>query len=186
MTLSHTLSCIVSPGEKEKKRNINNDLAVLPSHNTFIPSFSSFSLFSATLLLNNPSGPLCFVPGICTNLKSNIEIAVIHQFIAAFGYKSDLFSISLMYCTSTFMTNSFASINQSFVAFRTQNKPYNSNFDCEYLKIHLFHVIDPNLADCHCPSASSCTKMNPTAITDVSTDKITLNGIAWSIGWIAS
>jgi len=33
--LSHTLSCVVSLGEKErkKKRNINNDLAILPSHN---------------------------------------------------------------------------------------------------------------------------------------------------------
>jgi len=34
VTLSHTLSCVVSPREKEKKRNINNDLAVLPSHST--------------------------------------------------------------------------------------------------------------------------------------------------------
>jgi len=34
VTLSHTLSCVVSPREKEKKRNINNDLAVLPSHGT--------------------------------------------------------------------------------------------------------------------------------------------------------
>jgi len=37
MTLSHTPSCVVSPEEKEKekKRNINNNLAVLLSHNTF-------------------------------------------------------------------------------------------------------------------------------------------------------
>jgi len=34
MTLSHTSFCVVSPKEKEKKRNINNDLAVLPSHDT--------------------------------------------------------------------------------------------------------------------------------------------------------
>ena len=36
--LSHTLySCVVSPErkEKEKKGNINNNLAVLPSHNKF-------------------------------------------------------------------------------------------------------------------------------------------------------
>jgi len=34
VTLSHTPSYIVSPREKEKekKRNINNDLAILPSH----------------------------------------------------------------------------------------------------------------------------------------------------------
>ena len=33
----HTPSCIVSPKEKEnKKRNINNDLAILPSHNTLL------------------------------------------------------------------------------------------------------------------------------------------------------
>jgi len=32
MTLSCTLSCVVSPKEKKKKKNINNDLAVLPSH----------------------------------------------------------------------------------------------------------------------------------------------------------
>jgi len=34
MTLSHTPSYVVSPREKEKekKRNINNDLAILPSH----------------------------------------------------------------------------------------------------------------------------------------------------------
>jgi len=31
--LSYTLPCIVSPKKrKEKKRNINNDLAILPSH----------------------------------------------------------------------------------------------------------------------------------------------------------
>ena len=35
--LFHTPSCIVSPKEKEnKKRNINNDLAILPSHNTLL------------------------------------------------------------------------------------------------------------------------------------------------------
>jgi len=34
VTLSHTPSCVVSPKEKKKKRNINNDLAVLPSHDT--------------------------------------------------------------------------------------------------------------------------------------------------------
>jgi len=34
MTLSCTLSCIVSPREKKKKRNINNDLAILPSHDS--------------------------------------------------------------------------------------------------------------------------------------------------------
>ena len=35
--LSHTPSCIVSPKEKEnKKRNINNDLAILPSHNILL------------------------------------------------------------------------------------------------------------------------------------------------------
>jgi len=34
MILSHTSSCVVSPKEKEKKRNINNDLVVLPSHDT--------------------------------------------------------------------------------------------------------------------------------------------------------
>ena len=34
VTLSHTPFCVVSPRKrKEKKRNINNNLAVLPSHN---------------------------------------------------------------------------------------------------------------------------------------------------------
>jgi len=33
MTLSCTPSCVVSSKEKKKKRNINNDLAILPSHN---------------------------------------------------------------------------------------------------------------------------------------------------------
>jgi len=28
----NTYPCVVSPKEKEKKRNINNDLAILPSH----------------------------------------------------------------------------------------------------------------------------------------------------------
>jgi len=36
VTLSHTPFCVVSPKEKEKKKkrkvNINNDLAILPSH----------------------------------------------------------------------------------------------------------------------------------------------------------
>jgi len=35
VTLSRTSFCVVSPRKKEKKRNINNDLAVLPSHDTF-------------------------------------------------------------------------------------------------------------------------------------------------------
>jgi len=36
MTLSYTPSYVVSPKEKdkEKKRNINNDLAILPSYDT--------------------------------------------------------------------------------------------------------------------------------------------------------
>jgi len=34
MTLSCTPSYVVSPKEKEKKKNINNDLAILPSYNT--------------------------------------------------------------------------------------------------------------------------------------------------------
>jgi len=33
--------CIVSPREKKKKRNINNDLAILPSHNTKCSSSSA-------------------------------------------------------------------------------------------------------------------------------------------------
>ena len=32
------LPCVVSPKEKEKKRNINNNLAVLPSHDNIRPS----------------------------------------------------------------------------------------------------------------------------------------------------
>jgi len=33
VTLSHTLFCVVSPRKrKKKKRNINNNLAILPSH----------------------------------------------------------------------------------------------------------------------------------------------------------
>jgi len=36
VTLSHTPSYVVSPKEKEKEKkgNINNDLAILPSHDT--------------------------------------------------------------------------------------------------------------------------------------------------------
>jgi len=50
MTLSHTLSYIVSPKEKKKKRNINNNLAVLPSYDTLCnlatsTRYSVFSLF---------------------------------------------------------------------------------------------------------------------------------------------
>jgi len=38
MTFSCTLSCVVSLKEKEKeKENINNDLAVLPTHNSIPP-----------------------------------------------------------------------------------------------------------------------------------------------------
>ena len=33
ITLSHTPFCIVSPKEKKMKRNINNNLAILPSYN---------------------------------------------------------------------------------------------------------------------------------------------------------
>ena len=33
---STLLPCVVSPKEKEKKRNINNDLAILPSHDTLV------------------------------------------------------------------------------------------------------------------------------------------------------
>jgi len=62
--------------------------------------------------------------------------------------------------------------------FRAQNSLYNSSFDCEYLEICSFYVIDLNLADYHYPFVSNCTKINPTAITDVSTDRITSNGRA--------
>ena len=38
MILSHTLSlCSKSRKEKTKKRNINNNLAILPSHNNYCP-----------------------------------------------------------------------------------------------------------------------------------------------------
>jgi len=37
VTLSHTPFCIISPRKrKEKKRNINNNLAVLPSHDNML------------------------------------------------------------------------------------------------------------------------------------------------------
>ena len=39
VTLSCTSPCVISPKEKEKKRNIDNDLAILLSHNT-IPLLS--------------------------------------------------------------------------------------------------------------------------------------------------
>jgi len=50
MTLSHTPSCVVSPKEKEKV-NINNNLAVLPSHNSYHPSNNSYKQ-DATLWFN--------------------------------------------------------------------------------------------------------------------------------------
>jgi len=34
MILSYTFLCVVSPKEKKSKVNINNDLVILPSHNT--------------------------------------------------------------------------------------------------------------------------------------------------------
>jgi len=34
MTLSHAPSCVVSSKEKEKKRNINNNLAILLSYDS--------------------------------------------------------------------------------------------------------------------------------------------------------
>ena len=34
ITLSCTSLCVVSPKGKEKKRNINNNLAILPSHDS--------------------------------------------------------------------------------------------------------------------------------------------------------
>ena len=65
------------------------------------PSASSMpflsSSLSTTLLLDNLLGPLCFVPGTCTNLKSNIRIAMIHLFITVLGYRSSLFNIPFMY-----------------------------------------------------------------------------------------
>ena len=47
------LPCVVSPKEKEKKRNINNDLAVLPSHDKycFAYVFDLYVLFHHWLLL---------------------------------------------------------------------------------------------------------------------------------------
>ena len=62
---------------------------------SFTPS-PSF-LPSVTLLLDSLSDPLYFVLGTCTNLKSNIRIAMIHLFIAALGCKSSLFNIPFMY-----------------------------------------------------------------------------------------
>ena len=40
VTLSCTPSCVVSPKEKKKKRNINNDLVILPSHDNIIMQYN--------------------------------------------------------------------------------------------------------------------------------------------------
>jgi len=61
MTLSCTLSCVVSPREKEKKININNDLAVLPSHDNQMNT--GLRILATALLLPQTS---CFLPNICT------------------------------------------------------------------------------------------------------------------------
>ena len=49
--LSHTPFCVVSPKEKEKekKRNINNDLAILPSHDKYSPEREENSKFSLSV-----------------------------------------------------------------------------------------------------------------------------------------
>jgi len=51
ITLSHTPFYVVSPKEKEKekKRNINNDLAILPSHNKYSPEREGNSKFSLSV-----------------------------------------------------------------------------------------------------------------------------------------
>jgi len=52
MILSHTPSCVVSPKEKEKKRNINNDLAILPSHDIYVDNPVPFFVSHLSLLQN--------------------------------------------------------------------------------------------------------------------------------------
>jgi len=53
MILSHTLS-LCSKSRKEKKRNINNDLVVLPSHD-------NLELSTNSVLVGVEVSPLCFL-----------------------------------------------------------------------------------------------------------------------------
>ena len=70
MTLSHTLSCVVSPKEKEKKRNINNDLAILPSHDTTpLLSFLIPRIFTT----HNMGQPCCLFLFHCHDLAKQLS-----------------------------------------------------------------------------------------------------------------
>jgi len=50
------LPCVVSPKEKEKKRNINNNLAILPSHDN---NYKHYSLVLPGQLGNSSYDVVC-------------------------------------------------------------------------------------------------------------------------------
>ena len=66
MTLSCTPSYVVSPKEKKRKVNINNDLAVLPSYDNFYRKFfSSITLFVRLLSCSSNSYCFCILLSVC-------------------------------------------------------------------------------------------------------------------------
>ena len=55
VTFPTLLSFVISPKEKEKKRNINNDLAVLPSHNKPLTKITPYTLKRITFTTSRAS-----------------------------------------------------------------------------------------------------------------------------------
>jgi len=75
VTLSHTPFCSKSKiKEKEKKRNINNNLAILPSHDTFLDSGATRSFIDRDFIHLkgiNIQTLLCNIPVFNVNSSPN-------------------------------------------------------------------------------------------------------------------
>ena len=89
ITLSHTLSYIVSPKEKKKKRNINNNLAVLPSYDTLcnLATSTRYSVFSLFQVIDHkdPSSSLLLEIGYYDLAKQLSHYLYLLYFTFSFG-----------------------------------------------------------------------------------------------------
>ena len=112
---------------------------------------------------------------MCTRVKWNSRIEMIHQLMLADGVRSGFTSIPLMYLTSTSTTRFLTLMRYAFREHNAQNKLYSLSFSCEKWDLRSLRVIEPKRAkqQIHRFSALHWQSRNPTAICKVSMARMT-------------
>jgi len=119
--LSHTPSCVVSPKEKKRKRkvNINNNLAILPSHDS-IGTKAMRTLSIKVKLVSNSMNHLETWNWIkSTMFASNSTISQLNISIRLLLW----LSLSLIFCSQILMTSTPRSPNKFFNPLIRSNPP---------------------------------------------------------------